>query len=102
MICKNCKLTTIKEYCTSCEKIMNILLHYFEPVISNRNEKYKEWLKAYRQRPDVKAKQRQYRKRPEVKARILAYHQRPEVKARQKELDLIRKEKKEKEKNKKL
>ena len=100
MICKNCKLETIKEYCTSCEKIMNVLLPYFEPVVSIRNKRHKERLKEYNQRPEVKAKVKRYRKRPEVKARISmqmqTYNQRPEVKARRKELDLIRKEKKEK------
>ena len=44
------------------------------------------YLKAYYQRPEVKAKRRAYNQRPEIKAKIRAYdkayRQRPEVKAK--------------------
>ena len=49
--------------------------------------RHRAYMRAYRQRPDVKAYKRAYNQRPEqkayMKAYMRAYRQRPDVKARQ-------------------
>lgn len=49
-----------------------------------RNAKRKDKIKAYRQKPEVKARINAYRKAPKFKAYLKGYRQRPEFKAKRK------------------
>ena len=56
------------------------------PEVKERERKYN---RKYRERPEVKAKRREYERKyyqsPEYKARMSEYRQRPEVKAKRRE-----------------
>ena len=49
------------------------------------SDNYKEYLKIYNQRPDVKERRHEYNQRPEVKERQREYKKRPEVQERERE-----------------